>query len=337
MKIADYFITKGNDKVECVLCPQYCLISPGKRGVCRVRRNIDGKLFSENYDKLCSMKFDPIEKKPLYNFYPGSTIFSVGSIGCNLSCKFCQNYDISQNNVDDYPFLKELTAEEIINQAKSDTKNLGIAYTYNEPTVWYEYMVDIARLAKESGLKNVMVTNGFINPEPLEKLLEIIDAFSVDLKAFTDTFYKKLTSATLKPVLNSLKQIKASEIHFEITNLVITDENDNKSEFIKMVKWIKSELGKETVLHLSRYFPTYKLDRPATPVSTLNQFYDIASEYLDYVYIGNVREQKGQDTFCPKCKALVIERSGYFTSIKDLNSKGKCKICGYQVLSIGTY
>ncbi len=273
---ANYYIQKSKKGIQCMLCPHQCLLKPGQTGICRVRTNEDGVLMSDNYEKVCSLHLDPIEKKPLYHFFPGRNILSVGTVGCNLHCRFCQNWEISQTKVKDYPYLKEYTPEAIVDLALAEDQNLGIAYTYNEPTVWFEFMNDIALLSNEKGLKNVMVTNGYINPEPLKELFPHMHAFSVDLKAFTETFYKHLTSSSLVPVLESLKIIKSSGRHFEITNLLIPDENDNEREFRSMMKWISKELGTDTVLHISRFFPTYQLSHNATPESQLRKFYAIA-------------------------------------------------------------
>ena len=326
------FYTQQNNKVKCTLCPHNCEISEGKHGICRVRKNVDGKLYAETYGKICSLNFDPIEKKPLYHFYPGKIIFSVGSIGCNLQCKFCQNYQISQSGPHEFSGLLSATSEDIINQALKREDNIGIAYTYNEPTVWYEYMTDIAEIAKKNNLKNVMVTNGFIHREPLHILLDWIDAFNVDLKAFNENFYKKQTSSQLKPVLENLKKIRKSGRHLEITNLVITNQNDNAKEFEKMVDWIDGELGPDTVFHISRYYPVYKMTEPQTSEKTMFEFYDIASNKLNYVYLGNLRSEAGQNTYCKQCKQLVIERTGYTTRISGLNEKGKCNKCNAKII-----
>jgi pyruvate formate lyase activating enzyme len=331
MQKASFWNKLENNKTSCSLCPHNCVISVGKRGVCKVRKNINGELFAETYGQICSSGFDPIEKKPLYHFFPGSVIFSVGSIGCNLHCKFCQNWEISQSSPDEYPYLKNASPQEIVRSAVNKKDNIGIAYTYNEPIVWYEYMLDIAKLAKKENLKNVMVTNGYINQKPLEELMEYIDAFSVDLKAFTEDFYKKISFAELNPIKETLKNLHKNNKYFEITNLVITDENDDEKVFEEMVKWIAGELGADTVLHISRYFPTYKLTNQPTSVTTLLKFYEIAKEHLNYVYIGNASTEKGQNTYCPKCGELLIHRSRYSTQVEGLEN-GKCKKCGHQVL-----
>ena len=324
---AKYYTKQADGAVQCSLCPHTCKINPGQTGICRVRTNQGGQLLSDTYGQVCSLHLDPIEKKPLYHYFPGRNILSVGTVGCNLHCKFCQNWEISQTCVKDYPYLKEYNPEMIVNLASAESANLGIAYTYNEPTVWYEYMLDIAKMAIENGLKNVMVTNGYINPEPLVDLIPVMHAFSVDLKAFTENFYKHLTSSSLAPVLENLKVIRKSGSHLEITNLLIPDENDNEEDFRKMMEWIRGELGKETVLHISRFFPTYKLVHNTTPESLLDRFYDIANEYLDYVYLGNVRSDKGRDTLCPKCGHLLISRNGYHTSVEGLDTKACCEKC----------
>ncbi len=325
-----YYSTEEGQQLRCVLCPHNCLLKPGQTGICKVRTNIDGVLVSDNYGKVCSLHLDPIEKKPLYHFYPGRNILSIGSVGCNLHCRFCQNWEISQTTVKEYPYLKSFEPEAILDLATAEKGNLGLAYTYNEPTVWYEYMKDIAEKAQHEGLKNVMVTNGFINPEPLESLLPIIDAFSVDLKAFSEYFYKHLTSSSLQPVLNSLKQIRNSGRHLEVTNLLIPDENDKEKEFRQMMEWIQHELGPDTVLHISRFFPTYKLVHNATPESLLMHFYEIAREYLSYVYLGNTKSDLGRDTSCPQCGETLITRNGYQTIVSGVDGNC-CRKCGGKI------
>ncbi len=287
-KEATYYKKLNDNQVQCYLCPHHCIINPEKRGLCKVRKNIEGTLVSEVYGQLSALNIDPIEKKPLYHFHPQSMILSIGSIGCNLFCDFCQNCDISQSSVDEYPYLKYYDAEDVVGIAMNYHSNIGIAYTYNEPTVWYEFMYDIAREAKKKNLKNVMVSNGFISQKPLEDILPLMDAFNVDLKAFTEHFYSKLTKSNLMPVLDTLKTIRQSNKHLELTNLVIPGWNDDEVIFSEMIKWIKNELGEETVLHLSRYSPRYKLTNKATPIETLNNLKNIAQKNLKYVYLGNV-------------------------------------------------
>lgn len=332
MKEASFY-NQLDGKVQCLLCPHECLINEDKRGSCNVRKNFNGKLISENYRQVCSYNFDPIEKKPLYHFYPGKTIFSVGSIGCNLHCSFCQNWEISQSGIEEHPYLRSNSPEDIISLAKSRSDNIGIAFTYNEPTVWYEYMLDIAKLSKQENLKTVMVTNGFINPEPLVNLLPYIDAFSVDLKAFTEQFYKQHTSSKLAPVLETIKILKKQQKYFEITNLIITESNDDEKEFRNMVDWIADETGEDTVLHISRYFPMYKMKKEATSTDKLNALFTIAKQQLNYVYLGNIRSGEGQDTYCKNCNFKVIERTGYNTNDIGLTEYGQCSNCHEQLLS----
>ncbi len=332
MKEAAFYI-RENGQAMCSLCPHNCIVHEGKRGICRVRKNENGILVTESFGQICSLNFDPIEKKPLYHFHPGSIILSAGSLGCNLHCKFCQNWEISQTGIEEFGNLRNATPEELVSKALSRNNNIGIAYTYNEPTVWFEFMLETARLAQKEGLKNVMVTNGFINPEPLQALFPYMDAFSVDLKAFNDDFYKTVTSSRLDPVLTTLKNIRKSGRHLEITNLVITDLNDDEKEFREMTGWIADELGKATVLHISRYFPMFKMTSEATSTLKLKTLYDIAAEKLDYVYLGNLRSGEGQNTFCPGCKTEVIERISYDTRITGLDEEGSCRKCRQEVIA----
>lgn len=332
---ASYYQKLDDHNVRCTLCPHFCSLSPGKKGICKARINVDGDLIAATYGRLCSVHFDPVEKKPLYHFLPGKEILSIGSIGCNLRCKFCQNWEISQSTPDEFPDMQEVSPDKVVATALSHKNNAGIAYTYNEPIVWYEFMMDTARLAKSRGLRNVMVTNGFINPEPLEEIIPYMDAFSVDLKGFTDEFYTKYTSSKLDPVLNSLLLLKKHGKHIEITNLVITNANDDPETFRDMVSWIEDKLGKDTVLHISRYFPMHEMTNEMTPVSKLREFYRIASAYLNYVYIGNVVEKEGQNTHCGNCKRKVISRMRYYTEVTGLDTDGKCTHCRHQVLTPG--
>lgn len=325
-----------DDHVECFLCPHNCRLKPGKTGICKVRKNTDGRLLSENYGLVSALHTDPIEKKPLYHFFPGRKIVSVGGIGCNLCCKFCQNWEISQSGRSDYPDLRASDPEKIISLAAREPNNIGIAYTYNEPTIWVEFMLDIASRLKKLHLKNVMVTNGYINPQPLQDLIEVMDAFSVDLKAFTDSFYRKLTSSRLQPVLNTLKMIHQSGRHLEVTNLVIPNHNDNADDFERMADWIARELGEYTVLHISRYFPTFQMQELPTPEKKLMEFYHLARKRLRYVYLGNLRTNTGQNTYCPACLTLLISRVGYHTDPLGLDHNGSCLNCGHEVI-MGQY
>lgn len=331
MKEAQYY-RHLHQQVECTLCPHYCKIKAGQSGICGVRRNTNDKLVSENYGKVCSIHADPIEKKPLYHYFPGRNILSLGSFGCNLHCRFCQNWEISQPPVKDYLDRKPFDIQHIMKILDDGTDQVGIAYTYNEPIVWIEYMLDLAREVNNKRLKNVMVTNGFINPEPLSHLIDVIDAFSVDLKAFTEQFYRSITASSMQPVLETLKAIKKSGRHLEITNLLIPNQNDDPGTFSEMISWIEHELGPDTILHISRYYPIYKMEEPATPEETLQAFYKIAKSRLNHVYLGNMRTSNGQNTFCPSCNTLLISRSGYMTDVSGLDHNGNCLNCKTEVL-----
>ncbi|MDI3526569.1 MAG: pyruvate formate lyase activating enzyme [Tenuifilum sp.] len=325
-----HFRKIGNNKIICELCPHECSLKVGQKGICQTRINEMGSMRLLNFGVIASAGLDPIEKKPLYHFYPGSKIFSIGGYGCNLKCKFCQNYEISQYTPGHNIPSRELAPTDIVQLASQLSQNIGIAYTYNEPTVFYELMYETAILANEKGLKNVMVSNGFINTKPLLDLLDVIDAFNIDLKAFRDDFYKTITGGTIEPVLKNLEKIKKNGNHLEIAFLVIPELNDSKEECKNMFKWIAENLGDDTPVHINRYYPAYKLDKPATPAEKLEELFEIAIQYLKYVYIGNLQNaKKGTTTYCPSCKTKVIERIGYSTQIKMLNALGNCKNCGY--------
>lgn len=331
-KIASYFTKANKTIVNCGLCPHNCKIEEGELGVCLVRKNINGELYAETYGKICSLNIDPIEKKPLYNFLPGNDILSVGTVGCNFKCGFCQNWEISTTGVENFPYLKEYQMTDLVDIAAKNKNSVGIAYTYNEPTVWFEMMRDTAKLAQTNGLKNVMVSNGFINPGPLKELFNYIDAFSIDLKAFTDEFYRKYTSARIEPVKKALQLISQEKKHLEVTSLIIPGLNDSKEEFKHMVEWIAQNLGEDTPFHISRYFPAYKFNIHPTPEDKLVELYEIAVKYLNYVYLGNTAISTGKDTFCNKCSKKVIERTGYSTRVTGLDDIGNCKFCGNNVI-----
>lgn len=275
-------------KIQCLLCPHECIINEGNRGYCKTRLNVSGKLYSTNYGKLTALHLDPIEKKPLYQYCPGKMIFSIGSFGCNFKCSFCQNYHISHEWEKERSNMTNAMPNDIVSEALKNQNSIGIAYTYNEPVVWFEFMYDVAVAAKSKGLNNVVVSNGYINEAPLDILLNVVDAFNIDLKFFDETVHKKQTGGDLKFVKNSLKAIKAKNKHLEITNLIIPGLNDDKDTFELMVKWIKEYLGYELPLHINRYFPRYKMDYNMTPKSKLYEFVDIAKSMLNNVYCGNI-------------------------------------------------
>lgn len=327
MKEALFYERKGN-LAKCMLCPWFCMLKPGQTGICKVRRNVDGMLVTDVYNRVSALSADPIEKKPLYHFLPGKNILSLGGVGCNLHCSFCQNYHISQCSATDFQHFREITSEEIADKAAEVKNNIGVAYTYNEPFTFFEFMFETALLVKARGLKNVVVSNGYVNPEPLLKLLPLIDAFNIDLKALEDDFYRKHTKGKLQPVLDTLKIIAQSGKHLEITNLVIGGLNDDESQFEEMVKWIAGELGAHTPLHLSRYYPQYKLTLPSTPLEKLRALYFIAKRHLSYVYPGNVSDEEFSSTRCSKCNELLIARTRYTTRIVQKGFKGVCQKCG---------
>jgi pyruvate formate lyase activating enzyme len=322
-----------DEKLICQLCPHHCRIPEGKTGKCQVRRNINGKLVAETWGHLSAVHFDPVEKKPLYHYNPGKIILSLGSVGCNMKCTCCQNWHISQSPASGYPYDRSMSPAEIARLASTQHENIGVAYTYNEPTVWYEYMLDIARLIRFDGRKNVMVSNGFICEPPLRELMDYMDAFNIDLKGFSGDFYRKFAGAQLKPVLENLIRIRKAGKHLEITTLIIPGLNDDPKTFREMTGWIAKELGEETVLHLSRYHPAYQLNISATPLRTLEDLHNVARERLAYVYVGNVQIGEYQNTFCSRCHQTVIRRNGYHVEIKSLTAQGACAACGNPVVS----
>ena len=282
-KEASYYQKLKAGKVQCLLCPKNCVLADNEFGSCSVRKNENGTLYSLVYGKTTGIAVDPIEKKPLYHFHPGEKILSLGTRGCNFACSFCQNWQISQNS--NAP-LYDISSEKVIDKA-IQMKLFGIAYTYNEPFIWYEFVRDTVILAKENGLENVLVTNGYINSEPLEEILPFIGAMNIDLKSMDDDFYRSTCNATLEPVLKTIKRAKQST-HVELTNLIIPTLNDSDVQIEKLRDWIFNNTGADTPLHLSRYFPCYELNLPLTPIATLQRAKSIAEKKLKYVYLGNV-------------------------------------------------
>jgi len=326
---------KIDNKTECLLCPHYCKLAAGKTGICGVRKNTGEEIKLMTYGVISGFALDPVEKKPLYHFFPGHNILSIGSYGCNLKCDFCQNYNISQAiPAGIYP---KITTGKIVETAISANKNIGIAFTYNEPIIWFEFMRDVAIAAKNRGFFTVMVSNGYVNEDPLKEIICFIDAFNIDLKAFNNNFYKKLTGSEIEPVKKCLKKISKSGKHLEITTLIIPGHNDDTKEMAMQSEWIAGELGSNVPLHLSRYFPMYKRDDPATSQNTLDKLYEIASEKLDNVYIGNTYSTSGQNTYCPKCGTNVTIRSGYSTTLLNLDNEGNCSSCGTQIYKYFTF
>jgi len=291
---------------------------------CKVRKNIKGKLYAMTYGKAVSRAIDPIEKKPLFHFLPGSRAYSIATVGCNLHCKHCQNFVISQASIEKFPEHLDLPPEKVVEEAIENNCEV-IAYTYTEPTIFYEYVLDTARIAKKKGLKNIIVTNGYINEEPLKELYKYIDAVNVDLKGFTEEFYQDICGAKLEPVLDTLQRLQNIKISLEITNLIIPTKNDSIKQIREMCKWIVKNLGCDHPLHFSRFFPMYKLKNlEPTPKRILVEAKKTAEEEgIKYVYIGNMREEGEENTYCPKCKTLLVKRYGF--SISEMNIKSdKC-------------
>lgn len=329
-----YWQTVEGDTVQCQLCPRRCMLSSGQRGICTVRINKKGKLYTLGYGNPIAVNVDPIEKKPFFHVLPGTSAYSIAVAGCNMRCLFCQNWQISQSRPDE-TINYSMSPKEVVQGAK-DAECPFVVYTYTEPTVFYEYMFDICQVAKENGLRNAMHSCGYINQEPLEELLKYMDAVNIDLKGFSKEFYNKMgLMAELDPVLETLKTIKQQGVWLEITNLIIPGQNDNPEEIRKMCIWIKENLGVEVPLHFSRFMPSFKLQNlPPTPISALEEAYSIAKDIgLEYVYIGNVPGHPHESTYCPKCKKKLIGRIGYTITENNIVD-GKCKFCGYKIAGI---
>ena len=332
LKEAYYYRTTERG-VQCLICPHLCNLKEGQHGICHSRINRDGKLYTEVYGRACALHIDPIEKKPLYHFLPGSTCLSVATTGCNLACKNCQNSSISQA----HPASVKATylPPEELTEACTKNKCKSIAYTYTEPFTYYEYTLDSSRLARKKKIRNIVVSAGYINQEPLEELCQYIDAANIDLKSFDNNLYRKLSNGTLQPVLNTLLAIKAAGVWLEITNLLIPTLNDDPLKIAEMCTWLVDNGFEDTPLHISRFFPSYQLtDLPPTPVESMVMARDIAQEKgMKYVYLGNVPQMDGENTYCPSCRKLLIDRRGY--EVLDSHIiQGKCEYCGYIIAGV---
>lgn len=318
---AKYWEKGKGGTVQCLLCPVKCRLKEGNTGVCMAKKNVGGRLMAVAYGLSTSFNLDPMEKKPLYHFYPGTQILSVGPNACNIACQFCQNFQISQQAAPtEYikPSLLAAEAQKIENCA-------GVAYTYAEPLMWYEYILDAAQEVRKAGLKNVLVTNGYLEPEPFDAILPLIDAFNIDIKSMDEEFYKKVCKGRLAPVLRNVEKT-VGKAHIEITNLVIPGLNDRDDNFERLAKFL-ADIDPFIPLHFSAYFPRHKLSNPPTPPQTLFRAAEIAKQRLKYVFVGNIRADRFENTECPFCNAVLIRREGYETTIVGLNGS-LCAACG---------
>jgi len=325
-------MAKG-DFAQCELCPRGCVLDEGGRGNCRVRTNRGGKIITLAYGKPCALHVDPIEKKPLFHFYPASSAFSIGTAGCNLHCKYCQNWDISQSDPEDTNNV-DLPPEEAVRRAAGYSCK-SIAYTYNDPVVFFEYVVDTARIGRQSGIKNVFITAGYINPKPLEELCSAVDAIKVDFKGITEEFYSSVCFGRLQPVLDTIKAIKRYGVWLELVNLIVPTLNDGRDDLVRLIDWVADNLGADVPLHFSKFWPQYQLKNlPPTPVETLDMAWQTAKKQgIHYAYVGNIPGHEGNNTFCSKCGKLLIKRAG-FDVLENNILNGKCKFCGQVIPGI---
>lgn len=317
MKQAKFFTRLANDVVRCELCPHFCQIQPNSTGICRARKNFYGVLYATNYAQTVTIGIDPIEKKPLYHFHPGESVISLGSNSCNFSCNFCQNYTISQYSVK----TTEISIDKLLELTRKH-KCRNVAFTYTEPITWFEYVYDASKLLKSHNINTIMVTNGFINEEPLNELLPYIDAMNIDLKSFNHEFYRKFCGGELEPVLKTI-QLASKGCHLEITNLLITQENDSVEDINRICDFI-AKIDPDIPIHFSKYFPHYKMNNPPTEDSTLYEAAEAAKNKLNYVYLGNIITDR--NTYCPKCGHLLVDRT---RPVKINIVKERCPKCGY--------
>lgn len=319
--------------VKCLLCAQGCVIRPGEKGRCRARLNVNGQLRSLVYGRPVTVHTDPIEKKPFYHFLPGSAAFSLATTGCPLSCKFCQNWEISQAAPEDFstPYI----SPSMLVQAVQNKKAPVIAYTYNEPTVFLEYMTDIARIAKKKGTRSVLISCGFMNEAPLKELCQVLDAIKVDLKGYSPSFYRDVCKAELQPVLKTIKTIARQRVHLEIVNLVVPTLNDSDKMLQGLTDWVLGEVGPDIPVHFTRFHPNYQLlNLPPTPVATLERARDMAvAKGIRYAYVGNVPNHPGNHTYCPRCKKVVIKRLGFFLDTVNMKD-GRCSFCRQKIAGV---
>ncbi len=321
IKEASYYEKLEENKVQCHLCPHNCKLKSGQAGICRVRSNDAGVLNTHNYGEIVSVALDPVEKKPLYHFHPGKNILSIGTIGCNFKCGFCQNYQIAHGNPPTFNVLPEAMVQMTLMSARDNS--IGLAFTYNEPGIWFEYILDVARLLKEHDLKVVLVTNGFWEEKPLNELLPLVDAMNIDVKAFTEEFYRRNCKGRLGPVQRCV-ELAAARVHVEVTNLIIPGENDQAEEMESLARWLAS-INPQIPLHLSRYHPAYKFTIEATDPAVMRRNRDIARQFLKFVYMGNLWGEDN-NTLCTNCQEVLIKRNDYLIDITGWEN-GSCKSC----------
>ncbi len=333
-RAAEYARPGGDESVQCELCDRGCLIVRGGTGFCGGRRNIDGRLVPETYARAASVALDPVEKKPLYHFYPGSTVLSVGTYGCNLNCSFCQNWQISHPEDPGSMQLVDLPPQRAIEMiGEYEYRDcIGAAFTYSEPLVWYEYVLDTSRLLQEEGLRSVLVTNGYLRPEPWNRLLRYIDACNIDVKGFNPAFYRTECAGDLEVVRRNVEAAVDAGVHVEVTTLLVPDGTDDLEEISDLAAWL-ARLNPELPLHLSRYYPHRRMHRPPTAVETLFAARDAARESLHHVYLGNVMSPEGSDTFCACCGAKLLSRSGLRVRHVSIE-RGECTTCGHRLNAV---
>ena len=327
---AKYYEKLPDREIECRLCPRFCKLSDKERGYCGARENIGGTYYTLVYGKACAVHVDPIEKKPLFHFLPKTMALSIATAGCNVNCKFCQNWEISQVRPEQITHI-DLPPESVVRTAQKNNCP-SIAYTYSEPIIFFEYMYDTSLEARKKGIKNVVVTGAHVNPEPFRDLLKVVDGVKIDLKAFNQKFYTDYVRGELKPVLDAIVAASQSNVWLEIVYLVIPTLNDKTSEILEMCRWIMKEIGPDVPLHFSRFYPSYLMKNlPPTPISTLEKLRNTAlEEGLHYVYIGNIPAHEAENTFCPNCGKIIVKRMGYL--IEQINiEKGRCVFCGHKI------
>lgn len=322
MSISTFF-RKDEDLCRCLICPHYCSLKTDEKGICDVRQNVAGSIVALNYGQVSAIALDPIEKKPLYHYYPGENILSLGSLGCNLACEFCQNWPLVS-----YGQKTSMIGPGKIIERAQQKRSFGLAYTYSEPLMWFEYLLEIMPLAKSKGLKNVLVTNGFINKGPLLQLLAHLDAVNLDIKSFNHDTYEERFGGKLAPILDNALLFNES-CHLEITTLIVPGINDDLDEIVALAKWIAKNLGEETPLHLSRYFPAYRYLAEPTSLELLITLFNEIKKILPFVYLGNIQEDAYRKTRCPSCNKVVVERHGVVRVF--LNEKDECPFCGQYI------